>query len=67
MAQTRPTITKRMREKGKLEKRQLKQEKKAERAAEKEAERGSRDPNVDPDIAHIVPGPQKPLWEDDDY
>ncbi len=66
MAKPRPTITKRIREKARLEKRMKKEEKKAERDAQKEYERQDRpaDAHHDPDIADIVPGPQRPVWHD---
>lgn len=64
MAKTRPTITKRLREKARMEKRMRKAERKAARDAEA-AQRDSDAPiGVDPDIAHIVPGPQRPAWMD---
>ncbi len=67
MAKPRPTITKRLREKAKMEKRMRKSERQAERAAENADRVDEVEDGQDPDIAHIVPGPQKPLWEDDDY
>jgi hypothetical protein len=67
MAKPRPTISKRVREKAKAEKRQDKAERKAWRDSQKEQERADRDrmhPAIDPDIADITPGPQKPVWWD---
>jgi len=70
LAQSRPTITKRLREKAKQEKRMRKAERKAQREAEREAEAIEREEvedqgaDADPDIADIVPGPQKPVWWD---
>lgn len=63
MAKTRPTITKRLREKARMEKRMRKAERKAERDAES-AQRDLDAVGIDPDIAHIVPGPQRPAWMD---
>lgn len=63
MAKSRPTVTKRIREKAKMEKRQRKAERKAQRAAEELEEGGAEaEEGVDPDLAGIIPGPQKPLW-----
>ncbi len=63
MAKARPSITKRLREKSLMEKRM----KKAERKLDRDAEREERDDDVvdgDPDLAGIVPGPQRPVWLD---
>ena len=62
MAKSRPTVTKRIREKAKMEKRLRKAERKAQRAAEAAEEGLDAEDGVDPDLAGIVPGPQKPLW-----
>ncbi len=73
LAKARPTITKRLREKARLEKRLRKAERKAEREAKLEEEREEllQSEEVtegdDPDLAGIVPGPQKPIWMDGDY
>lgn len=67
MPKPRPTITKRIREKAKFDKKRRKAERKAWRDAEREAEQAEREElpaDVDPDIAHITPGPQKPIWWD---
>ncbi len=59
------THKKRQRELAKQEKRKLKAERRVQRkelkALEAESTEGV-DPGVDPDIAEIVPGPQKPLY-----
>lgn len=62
MAKARPSVTKRLREKALMEKRMRKAERKADRAAE----RADKDLDVegDPDLAGIVPGPQRPAWMD---
>lgn len=60
----RPTFAKRQKEQARAEKARRKEEKKAERSVGK-AERPDLAPGEDPDIAHIVPGPQ-PLPEDDE-
>lgn len=55
--------SKRQKELARLEHKKEKAAEKEKRKAEKAA-RGPRDPNaVDPDIAHIVPGPQPVLEE----
>ena len=59
----RPSINKRNREQAKREKTQAKAERRQQRAAEKN-QRGERSQEEDPDIAGIVPGPQKPIWEE---
>ncbi len=52
------TQTKRQKEQARLEKRKEKEAQRAQRKAEK-ADRPARQPGEsDPDIAHIVPGPQ---------
>ncbi len=69
MAQSRPSVLKRQRERARMEKKRTKAERKATRDAEK-AERDEGEEEVvvgtDPDIAHIVPGPQ-PLPEHFSY
>ena len=59
----RPSINKRNREQAKREKTQAKAERRQQRAVEKN-QRGERAEGEDPDIAGIVPGPQKPIWEE---
>lgn len=69
MAQSRPSVLKRQRERLKMEKRRIKELKRAERAAAaEEADDSVEDvpEGVDPDIAHIVPGPQRQPWMEDD-
>ncbi len=60
-----PSAKKRQREKDlqerQLEKATLKKQRRTERANRAPAE-----PGVDPDIAHIVPGPQPNDWQDDE-
>jgi hypothetical protein len=60
-----PSTKKRQREKDlqerRLEKASIKQQRRTERENKPPAE-----PGVDPDIADIVPGPQPPLWEDEE-
>jgi hypothetical protein len=60
---TRPTITKRQKERKRLERVQAKQERRAQREAERR-ERPDPAPGEDPDIAGIVPGPQPPRADD---
>lgn len=54
--------TKRQKELARIQHKREKAEKAEQRKKEKDS-RGPRDPNVDPDIAHIVPGPQPVLEE----
>ena len=64
MAQrSRPTLMKREREKARMEKQKMKEARRADRA-QRPAERTA--DGIDPDIAHIKPGPQ-PLadWQID--
>lgn len=58
----RPSITKRNREQARKERAQ----EKAQRRDQRSTERQNRAPvaeGEDPDIAGIVPGPQRPTWE----
>lgn len=58
---SRPTLLKREREKSRVEKQKAKEARRAERS-QRPATR--RDDGVDPDIAHIRPGPQVPAdWQ----
>lgn len=63
---SRPTMLKRQRERERMEKQKQKAARRAERA-QRGTERPAADSGVDPDIAHIVPGPQ-PLadWQVDE-
>jgi len=61
----RPTFSKRQKEQARAERARRKSEKRAERQAEKE-NRPRPGAGEDPDIAHIVPGPQPRPWEEDD-
>ena len=63
-ANNRPSISKRQRELS----RQRKKREKAAKRAERRADRPDRDDQagVDPDIAHIVPGPQPHPFLDED-
>ena len=58
-----PSMNKRLKERQRQEKQREKAAKRMERKAEK-ADRPTGEAGVDPDIAHIVPGPQ-PVVEDD--
>ena len=59
-----PSMNKRLKERQRQEKQREKAAKRAERKNDK-ADRPPAEAGVDPDIAHIVPGPQ-PI-PDDDY
>jgi hypothetical protein len=63
MANRRPSVNKRNREQALRERNSAKQERRAQRSAEKKSREGA-PPGEDPDIASIVPGPQRPIWED---
>jgi hypothetical protein len=52
---SRPTLMKREREKARLEKQKTKQARRAERSRQSDARPSD---GIDPDIAHIRPGPQ---------
>ena len=60
----RPTFANRQKEQARAEKAKRKEEKRAERSAAKES-RPEAPPGEDPDIAHIVPGPQ-PILDDEE-
>ena len=68
MARSRPTIMKRKREQARQEKRREKAAKRAERAQQgRDRPAGDMDlADVDPDIAHIVHGPQPKPWDEDE-
>ncbi len=66
MAQSRPSVLKRQRERARMEKRRAKAERKADRDQEKIEQAEGREEGIDPDIGHIQPGPQ-PLPEHFDY
>lgn len=56
-----PSVTKRQKERARAEKQREKAMKKQQRKYEKDRAPGEENPpGVDPDIAHIVPGPQPP-------
>ncbi|WP_394843113.1 hypothetical protein LZC95_39435 [Pendulispora brunnea] len=57
------TFQKRQKERARLDKQREKEERKKQRREERPA-RSSTEGGVDPDIAHIVPGPQ-PVAEED--
>jgi hypothetical protein len=58
---SRPTLLKREREKARLEKQKVKEARRAERTHRSTQPRAD---GVDPDIAHIQPGPQPPAdWQ----
>jgi hypothetical protein len=60
---SRPTLLKREREKARVEKQKAKEARRAERTHRQTPDRTS---GVDPDIAHIRPGPQPPAdWQVD--
>jgi len=58
----RPSINKRNREQARRERNSAKQERRAQRSAERKT-RDDASQGEDPDIADIVPGPQRPIWE----
>lgn len=61
---SRPTLLKREREKARVERQKAKEARRAERS-QRQAPRTA--DGVDPDIAHITPGPQAPAdWQIED-
>ena len=58
----RPSINKRNREQARKERNSAKEERRAQRNVERQKRDGAK-PGEDPDIASIVPGPQRPIWE----
>ena len=60
---SRPSINKRNREQARRDKNKEKDERRDQRAAERK-DRPTTAPEEDPDIAGIVPGPQRPIWEE---
>jgi hypothetical protein len=62
---TRPTLEKRAKERARQEKRKQKEERRATAKAMKSSSPRA-DGGEDPDIAGIVPGPQKSPWGDDE-
>ena len=66
MAKSRPTIMKRQRELARQEKRRDKAARRSMPNQDNSAERpDGADEDYDPDIAHIVPGPQPLPWADE--
>ena len=66
MAKSRPTIMKRQRELARQEKRRDKAARRSMPNQDNAAERpDGADDDYDPDIAHIVPGPQPVPWADE--
>ncbi|MDW7708887.1 MAG: hypothetical protein SCH98_00320 [Deferrisomatales bacterium] len=57
-----PKFAKRQKERARQEKRVQKAERRADRKAQR-AEASRAEDGHDPDIAGIVPGPQRPIWE----
>jgi hypothetical protein len=62
---SRPTQNKRARERARQERRQEKEARRADKARQ-HAERPAAEGGEDPDIAGIVPGPQRSPWDDDE-
>lgn len=64
MQKSRPTQNKRARERAKQEKQQQKAARRLD-AKNRRATQANADGGEDPDIAGIVPGPQRSPWEDE--
>lgn len=62
---TRPTLEKRAKERARQEKRKLKEEKRANAKLQR-SQAPRTEGGEDPDIAGIVPGPQRSPWGDDE-
>ena len=63
MQKSRPTQNKRARERARQEKRQEKEARRADKARQPKPQVAD---GEDPDIAGIVPGPQRSPWDDDE-
>jgi hypothetical protein len=61
---SRPTQNKRARERARQERRQEKEARRADKA--RQPAKPAAEDGVDPDIAGIVPGPQRSPWDDDE-
>jgi hypothetical protein len=61
---SRPTQNKRARERARQERRQEKEARRADRA--RQPARPASQDGEDPDIAGIIPGPQRSPWDDDE-
>lgn len=66
MGRNQATFAKRQREQERQRKRANKAKARQERRYQKEMAAPSNDDGVDPDVAHIVPGPQPKPWDDDE-
>ncbi|NUR53620.1 MAG: hypothetical protein HOQ29_04170 [Acidobacteria bacterium] len=66
MAKAKPSQQKRARERARQERQKEKEQRRLESKARKAASGPRQVGEEDPDIAGIIPGPQKPLWEDED-
>ena len=66
MGRNQATFAKRQREQERQRKRADKIKQRKERRLEKDAAGPRDDDGVDPDLAHIVPGPQPKPWDDDE-
>lgn len=64
MQKSRPTQNKRARERARQERRQEKEARRADKA--RQPARPAATEGEDPDIAGIVPGPQRSPWDDDE-
>ena len=60
---SRPSFSKRQKEQARAEKNKRKEEKREQRKLERSDRPNDVAPGIDPDIAHIVPGPQPILEE----
>ena len=66
VAKAKPSQQKRARERARQERQKEKEQRRQESKARKAASGPRQAGDEDPDIAGIVPGPQKPLWEEDE-
>jgi len=66
VAKAKPSQQKRARERARQERQKEKEQRRQESKARKAASGPRQVGDEDPDIAGIVPGPQKPLWEDEE-
>jgi hypothetical protein len=66
VAKAKPSQQKRARERARQERQKEKEQRRLESKARKASAGPRQAGEEDPDIAGIVPGPQKPLWEDEE-
>jgi hypothetical protein len=66
VAKAKPSQQKRARERARQERQKEKEHRRQETKARKAASGPRQAGDEDPDLAGIIPGPQKPLWDEDE-